>query len=105
MDADDLILVSSPGIGVVKASDLPTISPDHVWATTHGFDFIQIVAIVAWYETDPMDPGIGTRTFAQQRIPDSTNEHSDYWTGDYSNDPIRRRISAITTGQYALVVN
>ncbi|WP_071808787.1 alpha/beta hydrolase [Couchioplanes caeruleus] len=71
LDADDLILVASPGIGVWQASDLPTIAADHVWVTTHAFDIIHLPGQVFWNMIDPMDwpsartssPGDGSPTF------------------------------------------
>lgn len=52
LDADDVVLLGSPGTGVTHASDLG-LAPGHVWASTAPHDVINAAA-------DPLQPGVPT---------------------------------------------
>jgi hypothetical protein len=52
LDADDIVLLGSPGTGVAHAADLG-LDPGHVWASTAAHDVINAAA-------DPLQAGIPT---------------------------------------------
>ncbi len=80
LDADDVIFVGSPGVGVAHAGDLG-VPAGHVWASTARYDPIRLTAaghaIVdsavevlrppagpdLWFGTDPSRADFGGRTF------------------------------------------
>jgi len=112
LQADDVVFVGSPGVGVDTAKDLHA---GRVWATTSPSDVIQYLPVAPrslvgdlavtaaapvlgglaafgrpeqelWFGTNPSDPRFGARVFASQ--PDGG--HLGYW------DPGRPALDAIT---------
>ncbi|MEU5942726.1 alpha/beta hydrolase [Micromonospora sp. NPDC047548] len=100
LDADALVFVGSPGVGVDRAEAL-RLPPERVWASTAPDDVIRLVeppgqlagrAVLAtsplatavsllrpddhelWFGHDPSDPGFGGRTFPSGRY-----GHTGYW--------------------------
>ncbi|WP_446211386.1 alpha/beta hydrolase [Micromonospora sp. IBSANI012] len=100
LDADALVFVGSPGVGVDRAEAL-RLPPERVWASTAPDDVIRLVepagqltgrAVLAasplatavsllrpddhelWFGRDPSDPGFGGRTFPSGRY-----GHTGYW--------------------------
>jgi hypothetical protein len=60
INADDLIFVASPGLGVDSASELHGVSPDHMWATTADYDQIHLTNFRLFVGTWSGDPALGT---------------------------------------------
>jgi hypothetical protein len=97
-DADEVVFVGSPGVGVDSAAQL-NVPPGHVWSSTARTDLIQYAAVspvgllggfgrpdhYLWFGHNPSDPGFGARTFATQ--PDAG--HLGYW------DPGRPALDAL----------
>ncbi|MFC8620327.1 alpha/beta hydrolase [Micromonospora purpureochromogenes] len=100
LDADALVFVGSPGVGVDRAEAL-RLPPERVWASTAPDDVIRLVepagqltgrAVLAasplatavsllrpddhelWFGRDPSDPGFGGHTFPSGRY-----GHTGYW--------------------------
>ncbi|MEH0846399.1 alpha/beta hydrolase, partial [Micromonospora sp. CPCC 205711] len=100
LDADALVFVGSPGVGVERAEAL-RLPPERVWASTAPDDVIRLVRPPAelagraalatsplatavsllapsghelWFGHDPSDPGFGGRTFPSGRY-----GHTGYW--------------------------
>ena len=112
LEADDVVFVGSPGVGVDSAAELHA---GQVWSTTSASDVIQYLPVSPrglvgdlavgaaapvlggllafgrpeddlWFGTNPSDPRFGARVFASQ--PDGG--HLGYW------DPGRPALDAIT---------
>ncbi|MGH3738079.1 MAG: alpha/beta hydrolase [Micromonosporaceae bacterium] len=107
IQADDLVFVASPGVGVDNADALG-VGSDHVWATRAQGDDIGM-AKVGWgsmplfgsdeqmvHGRDPTADGFGGRAFDSE-----PGGHSDYWKEDGSK--ARTSIAAIVTGEYSEV--
>ena len=118
LDADSVVFVGSPGVGVDAAADL-RVPADQVWASTARNDIIQWVAVdprglardVAltaglpiagpwlafarperdlWFGHNPGDPAFGARVFAS-----APRGHVGYWDRD---NPALDTLAAITLG-------
>jgi pimeloyl-ACP methyl ester carboxylesterase len=104
LDADDLVFVGSPGVGVDRAADLG-LSPAAVWSSTAANDPIQrfapgwgqlalVVAqnaisplsasygdarpdLLLWHGLNPSTPTFGGNVFAS----DPDGGHTGYWRG------------------------
>jgi hypothetical protein len=115
LDADSVVFVGSPGVGVDSAAQLHVPS-DQIWSTTSRSDIIQYAAVAPrsviedvftavtmpvigpavafatpedelWFGRNPSDPAFGARVFGSQ--PDAG--HLGYW------DPGRPALDAITS--------
>jgi hypothetical protein len=104
LDADDLVFVGSPGVGVDSAAQLHA-SPGHIWSSTARTDIIQYAAVspgglldeltrpggfgrperYLWFGHNPSDPAFGARTFTTQ----ADAGHLGYW------DPGRPALDAM----------
>ncbi len=98
-DADAVVFVGSPGVGVDHVSELTGVHADQVWATTAKHDVIGLVP--DWGSThgkDPSEADFGARVFAsdQGSFFDMTGAHSAYWEAKNS---ARENIAMIVTGQ------
>ncbi|MFD8694314.1 alpha/beta hydrolase [Kitasatospora purpeofusca] len=71
-NADDIIALGSPGMGVDRASEL-NIDPKHVWVGTAKDDFIQTATGTVFGE----GPQYGV--FGAQHIKVDTSGHGGYW--------------------------
>ncbi|BBH66055.1 hypothetical protein ACTI_27400 [Actinoplanes sp. OR16] len=119
LDADDVVFVGSPGVGVGSAAEL-TVPADRVWSTTSKSDVIQYAAVgprsllhdlpvagipVAgpvlafgrperdlWFGPNPSDPAFGGRVFTSQ--PDAG--HLGYWD---PGRPALDELARIMTGR------
>ncbi len=72
VNADDILALGSPGMGVDKASEL-NIDPKHVWVGTARDDFIREVA------GDLSGPAPQNMYFGAQNIRIDTSGHGGYW--------------------------
>jgi hypothetical protein len=102
LEADNLVFVGSPGVGVDHASDL-NIGADHVFATTNGNDAIRPVQAsgIVSHGLDPTDHGFGAHVFpsdAGSVWPDAA--HSTYWD---PGNAARPNMANIITGRYGEV--
>ncbi|HEV8174845.1 MAG TPA: alpha/beta hydrolase, partial [Actinoplanes sp.] len=115
LDADSVVFVGSPGVGVDSAAQLHVPS-DQIWSTTSRSDIIQYAAVAPrsviedvftavtmpvigpavafatpedelWFGRNPSDPAFGARVFGSQ--PDAG--HLGYW------DPGRPALDAIAS--------
>ncbi|WP_223160763.1 alpha/beta hydrolase, partial [Salinispora cortesiana] len=96
-DADTVVFVGSPGVGVDHASELTGVRPDQVWATTAKHDIIGRVP--DWvHGNDPSELDFGARVFASDpgNPDDEAATHSAYWN---PNNIARKNIALIDTGQ------
>lgn len=115
LDADDLVFVGSPGVGVDSAAQL-RVPAGHVWSSTSRTDIIQYAAVsprgivdtltrtaglsggfgwperYLWFGPNPSDPAFGAHTFASQ--PDAG--HLGYWD---PGRPALDALAAITLGR------
>ncbi|GAA1601279.1 alpha/beta hydrolase [Actinoplanes couchii] len=110
LEADGLVFVGSPGVGVDSAT-LLGVPPDQVWSTTSRTDVIQFAkepkgflpgGIVPnqlfgpdrelWFGRNPSHPSFGGRVFASQ--PDAG--HLGYWDEDR---PALDAMARITLGE------
>jgi hypothetical protein len=99
LNADDVVFVGSPGVGVDNAADL-NMSPDHVHATTAEHDIIRAsnldLSIVTGFDTDVHGPDPTGRDFGANVFESdpgtkgsdyagglSSEAHSQYW--DHGN--------------------
>lgn len=91
IDADELVFVGSPGVGVDSAVALG-IDPKHVWATRAYNDPIQVVAgVPGGLGDDPTDSSFGGRVFPSDSgsVCPVTAAHSEYWDpGNAARDNI-----------------
>ncbi|MEV6299331.1 alpha/beta hydrolase [Actinoplanes sp. NPDC051861] len=87
LEADRLIFVGSPGVGVDSAADL-TVPAGQVWASTARSD---VIRHVTWFGRDPSEPGFGGRVFPSQ--PDAG--HSGYWD---AGGPALDALATLTLG-------
>jgi len=106
LDADDVILIGSPGTGVAHAADLG-LDPAHVWASTARHDainaavdprdlgvppllrpFLGVHSDRLWFGPSPTNPGFGAHVFAS--APGSPT------------DPVRAHIGYFDPGNPAL---
>ncbi|MFE9677454.1 alpha/beta hydrolase [Streptomyces sp. NPDC006259] len=80
LDADDLVLLGSPGTGADSAADLRTRA--RVWAARGGDDWVaevphadvDLFGTTVGFGTDPVSPAFGARVFAA-----GAGGHSDYF--------------------------
>ncbi|WP_185981819.1 alpha/beta hydrolase [Skermania sp. ID1734] len=113
LNADRLILVASPGVGVDNVADLrltgvdPAQNGTRVFATTNKFDPIRASPPFI-HETQPIRPEFGATVFdgAPTRGPwwspggivwDGSGSHSSYWDPD---NPALHTIARIIVGQH-----
>ncbi|AIA04799.1 alpha/beta hydrolase [Streptomyces noursei] len=73
LDADDIVVVGSPGMTVDHAKDL-NINPDHVWAGGAEDDIVSIGASGLTLGEDPMEKEFGGKV-----IEVDTEGHGGYW--------------------------
>ncbi|MFI0712562.1 alpha/beta hydrolase [Streptomyces inhibens] len=73
LDADDIVVVGSPGMTVEHAKDL-NINPDHVWAGGAKDDIVSTVASGLTLGEDPMEKEFGGKV-----IEVDTEGHGGYW--------------------------
>lgn len=101
LDADELVFVGSPGVGVEHAADLRGVSADHVWATRATHDLVRWLPDF-WFGEDPTSDEFGGRAFDSHpgRVIGGLAAHSAYWD---DGNPSRRGIAGIITGNYHLV--
>ena len=118
IDADDLIFVGSPGVGVdtvggLKGADGQPIDPDHVWSSHARRDPIQYAsyhdfwpvgddglepADVLVHGRNPTEPEFGANTFTSDpgEPMKTMKAHSQYWD-PYSSS--RRNMALIVVGR------
>jgi uncharacterized protein YukE len=117
LNADDLILVASPGVGVAGAEGLKITGGDstqHVWATTAKNDVIQSAGLDdnLVHGENPAGRGFGGQVFKSDdgtplwdwRDPfnkPNPSAHSEYWD---PNNVARDNIASIVTGNYGDVI-
>jgi len=116
VDADNLILVASPGTSVDTASALG-VDENHVWATRNDEDAIQYGPV---HGEAPVNDEFGANTFTSDSPREAsspwrfwegaTENHSSYWDQDDPNTPAneandisRDNQAYIVTGQEARV--
>jgi hypothetical protein len=107
LEADDVVFLGSPGVGVDSVAQLH-VPPAHVWSSTSRSDIIQYAAVgprsivglpgsliaperYLWFGTNPSDPAFGAHVFSTQ--PDAG--HLGYWA---PNRPALNALAAITLG-------
>ena len=107
VEADSLVFVGSPGVGVDSAARL-SVPADRVWSTTSASDPIQYAATAPknlvggpltvwagrdelWFGANPSHPGFGARVFASQ----GDAGHLGYWD---SGRPALDSLARITLG-------
>ncbi|MGV4928752.1 alpha/beta hydrolase family protein (plasmid) [Streptomyces sp. BHT-5-2] len=73
LDADDIVVVGSPGMTVEHAKDL-NINPDHVWAGGGKDDIVSNHLSGLTLGEDPMEKEFGGKVFEVD-----TEGHGDYW--------------------------
>ncbi|WP_019869997.1 alpha/beta hydrolase [Salinispora oceanensis] len=98
-DADAVVFVGSPGVGVDHASELTGVRPDQVWATTAKHDVIGLVPDWGFtHGKDPSEADFGARVFRSDSgsFLDMAGAHSAYWE---ESNPARTNIAEIVTGQ------
>ncbi|WP_030371295.1 alpha/beta hydrolase [Streptomyces rimosus] len=76
LDADDIVVVGSPGMTVDHAKDL-NIDPGHVWAGGATDDFVSNHTSGLTLGEDPMEKEFGGKVFEVD-----THEHDGYWNVD-----------------------
>ncbi|MCC3764610.1 alpha/beta hydrolase [Glycomyces sp. TRM65418] len=95
VDADNLILVASPGTGVATADALG-VGAENVWATTNSQDVIQYTTV---HGTDPASESFGANVFESESVGrNPISNHSVYWD-DSNKDAGRNTMALIVTGQ------
>ncbi|GAA2126961.1 alpha/beta hydrolase [Glycomyces algeriensis] len=95
VDADNLILVASPGTSVDTADALG-VGAENVWATTNSEDMIQYTAV---HGTDPTSEAFGANVFYSEPVGwNPISNHSVYW-GDANEEEGRSTMGLIVTGQ------
>ncbi|MGO4203715.1 alpha/beta hydrolase [Rhodococcus sp. TAF43] len=109
LDADQLLLVASPGIGVFEASELsltgvdPSATGDHVFATTNAHDPIRFTPDQVHF-TQPIDNDFGARVFTADEdskgpwwaLGIDLDLHSTYWDRD---NPALSKMGQIVAGK------
>ncbi|MCA1005162.1 alpha/beta hydrolase family protein [Rhodococcus hoagii] len=109
LDADRVVLVASPGVGVFEASELsltgvdPGATGDRVFATTNAHDPIRLTPDQV-HLTKPIDESFGARVFTadeESRGPwwmagNDLSLHSTYWDRD---NPALSKMGRIIVGQ------
>jgi hypothetical protein len=73
LDADDIVVVGSPGMTIEHAKDL-NINPDHVWAGGAKDDFVSNHTSGLTLGEDPMEKEFGGKVFEVD-----TEGHGGYW--------------------------
>nr|WP_239077815.1 alpha/beta hydrolase [Streptomyces sp. SID9124] len=73
LDADDMVVVGSPGMAVDRADQLH-IDPEHLYVGTAKDDWVSNTFGDTTLGADPKDPGFGA-----QRMYVDTKEHGGYW--------------------------
>jgi hypothetical protein len=119
LDADELVLIGSPGVGVDRAAQLTGIPAGHVWAGAAAGDPVQRFApglgqvvvdaltnlrhpfsahygdatpdVFLWHGRNPVTEGFGAHVFAAA----AAGGHSGYWQGSALD-----AITEITLGAY-----
>jgi hypothetical protein len=114
VEADNLVLIASPGVSVDTASALG-VDEDNVWASTNDEDVIQYGPV---HGTAPVNEEFGANTFTSDspREPTewwkfwegATENHSSYWDdgsdeGEPNNEISRTNQANIVTGNEELV--
>jgi hypothetical protein len=95
VNADNIVLVASPGVGTDTASALG-VDEDHVWSTTNSLDPIQLSPDFL-HGADPAGDDFGGNTFHSDTGAWNANNHSTYW--DDTNMAGRETLADIATGQ------
>jgi hypothetical protein len=98
LNADNLILVASPGVGVDNVSGLH-MDAGHVYATVAANDPIQYTPPFL-LGTKPTNPGFGAQVFESAPGSPSVHAHSEYWD---DGNVARDNMAAIITGRRDLV--
>ena len=102
LDADDVVFVGSPGVGVRHAGDLG-VPAGHVWAGTARYDPIRLAGVGGdlWFGPDPSARSFGGNVFGSD--PGSPlhplRTHDEYLDGGRALDDI----AAIARGEYGRV--
>jgi uncharacterized coiled-coil protein SlyX len=94
VDADNLILVASPGV-TVSTADALGVGGENVHATTNSLDPIALAPDFLLGE-NPTEEAFGGNTFHSDRGAWNANNHSTYW--DDTNTAGRDRMAEIVTG-------
>ncbi|MFB7171268.1 alpha/beta hydrolase [Streptomyces sp. NPDC056254] len=90
LDADDVVVVGSPGLTVERANQLH-VNPQHLWVGAAPDDNVSNWFSDATLGEDPKDPAFGA-----QRMPVDTSGHSGYWNeGSRSLDNQGRIIAGL----------
>ncbi|MFF4432088.1 alpha/beta hydrolase [Streptomyces sp. NPDC001513] len=91
LDADDVVVVGSPGLTVDRADQLH-VNPRHLWVGASPDDFVSNHTSGHSLEADPKDPAFGA-----QRMYVDTSGHSGYWDdGSQSLDNQGRIIAGLS---------
>ncbi|MFG2097208.1 alpha/beta hydrolase [Streptomyces sp. NPDC048612] len=83
LDADDVVVVGSPGMAVDHAKDL-NMDPDHVWAGWAPDDIVSTAASDQTLGENPADKEFGGKVFDVD-----TSGHGGYW--DNGSDSLRNQ--------------
>ncbi|MGW0901067.1 alpha/beta hydrolase [Streptomyces goshikiensis] len=90
LDADDVVVVGSPGLTVERADQLH-VDPGHLWVGASKDDFVSNWTSGLSLSADPKDPAFGA-----QRMYVDTAGHSGYWDdGSQSLDNQGRVIAGL----------
>lgn len=94
VDADNLIFVASPGVGVDTVQALG-VDEENVWATRNDKDVIQYGMV---HGSDPTGEGFGGNVFhSESTDANAVKNHSTYW--DEQNMEARNTMGDIVSGQ------
>jgi hypothetical protein len=97
LQADDIVLLGSPGTNVPRANDL-TAGPGHVWVGSHSLD---PVSYTGYWVTDPSRAGYGGARFdVEGPNSDKVLHHTGYY--DAQSESLRN-LGRIGAGDYGAV--
>jgi Alpha/beta hydrolase len=108
LNADDVVFIASPGVGVQHAQDLhltgvdPSQNGSHIHSTTAEHDIIRLAD--GHFGPNPSDSGFGGQTFSSKpgdagpwyEFELSVKAHSQYWDPD---NPALKNIGRVIAGQ------
>ncbi|MFF3839470.1 alpha/beta hydrolase [Streptomyces sp. NPDC001930] len=97
LDADDMVVVGSPGLTVERADQLH-VDPERLWVGAASDDYVSNLTSDLSLGADPKEPGFGA-----QRMYVDTDGHSNYWNdGSESLSNQGRIIAGLPPGRAPL---